>query len=317
MSDTQTEGKESVAGRGLRSPGYPACTLKVAIEKARTLKDYQPARKPIPIDSALKALGYSVGSGAGMQMIASLKKFGLVEDAGSLDQRTVRVSDLAWKIIGDVRPQSPDRDKATAEAALSPKIHAEIRERWPHGLPDDATIGHWLTMEKAFNEKSVAGFLKDLRQTFEYAKLDLEPFSGKDGGEEAPSPPKVGDFVQWASQGTAQFASPRKVLGLSEDGEFAFVEGTETGLPVSQLTVEKAAEPARKDAPPAPPRNPFVRDETPHEGITQATFPLQEGMATLRWPENLSASSFEDFEGWIQLVLRKAKRSISYEAPPE
>lgn len=162
-------------GRGLRSPGYPSINLKIAIDRARTLKEYNPSRKPLPIDAALKYLGYSPRSGAGMQMIASLKKFGLVEDSGSLDTRSVRVSDLAHRILVDNRPVSPDRDALIRQAALAPKLHAEIRERWEHGLPDDTTLHHWLASEKAFNEKYIAGFLATLRETFEFAKLDSEP----------------------------------------------------------------------------------------------------------------------------------------------
>jgi len=45
-------------------------------------------------------------------------------------------------------------------------------------------------------------------------------------------------------------------------------------------------------------------------GMNQDTFTLDEGQALLQWPDNFTPESYEDFEGWIQLVLRKAKRSI-------
>lgn len=44
--------------------------------------------------------------------------------------------------------------------------------------------------------------------------------------------------------------------------------------------------------------------------INQDTFTLEEGQAILQWPANLSPESYEDFNGWLQLILRKAKRSI-------
>lgn len=46
----------------------------------------------------------------------------------------------------------------------------------------------------------------------------------------------VGTTVQWTSKGIEQFAEPRKVTALSDDKQYAFVEGTNTGIPVSQLT---------------------------------------------------------------------------------
>lgn len=52
---------------------------------------------------------------------------------------------------------------------------------------------------------------------------------------------QIGDQVQWESQGQIQFENPRKVLDLFEyEGQtYAFVEGTNTGIPVEQLTKTK------------------------------------------------------------------------------
>jgi hypothetical protein len=48
---------------------------------------------------------------------------------------------------------------------------------------------------------------------------------------------KVGDKVQWESGGVCKFESPRKVTAISECGDWAFVEGTKTGLPISELII--------------------------------------------------------------------------------
>ena len=39
------------------------------------------------------------------------------------------------------------------------------------------------------------------------------------------------------------------------------------------------------------------------------TFNLDEGEVTLTWPKQLSKSSFEDFESWLKLILKRARRS--------
>lgn len=45
--------------------------------------------------------------------------------------------------------------------------------------------------------------------------------------------------------------------------------------------------------------------------MRQDVFSLDEGTVVLQWPAQMSADSYEDFESWIQLQLRKIKRSIT------
>jgi hypothetical protein len=48
----------------------------------------------------------------------------------------------------------------------------------------------------------------------------------------------------------------------------------------------------------------------PRSGVRVEIFAIDEGAVVLQWPDNLSSASFEDFESWLKLVLRKARRSI-------
>lgn len=50
-----------------------------------------------------------------------------------------------------------------------------------------------------------------------------------------PEPPKVGDWVQWESQGMLIFPKPMQVARFSADGEFAFFDGSDAGVPTKQL----------------------------------------------------------------------------------
>ncbi len=50
------------------------------------------------------------------------------------------------------------------------------------------------------------------------------------------------------------------------------------------------------------------RKEQP--GMKEDVFTLKEGLAVVQWPAQLSEESFEDFEAWMNLVLRKAARSV-------
>lgn len=61
--------------------------------------------------------------------------------------------------------------------------------------------------------------------------------------------------------------------------------------------------------PTTPPEKPaFVKPLAP--GAREDVYTLEEGQVILRMPGKLSAASYQDFEDWVNLVLRKAKRSV-------
>lgn len=47
------------------------------------------------------------------------------------------------------------------------------------------------------------------------------------------------------------------------------------------------------------------------QGMRHDVFALDEGNVVMQWPEKMSAESYEDFKDWVELMLRKIKRSIS------
>jgi hypothetical protein len=51
-------------------------------------------------------------------------------------------------------------------------------------------------------------------------------------------------------------------------------------------------------------------------GFQQATFPLNGGDASVQWPENITLAEFQDFQDWLELVIRKVKRSVKGDEPP-
>jgi hypothetical protein len=48
---------------------------------------------------------------------------------------------------------------------------------------------------------------------------------------------KVGDYVQWTCGGVDMFVEPRKIVTITSCESFVFVEGTNTGIPISELSV--------------------------------------------------------------------------------
>jgi hypothetical protein len=54
-------------------------------------------------------------------------------------------------------------------------------------------------------------------------------------GENPPTPVKVGDYVQWTSNGVDQFKPARKVTKVENDHVWVF--GSNTAIPMEQVTV--------------------------------------------------------------------------------
>ena len=63
--------------------------------------------------------------------------------------------------------------------------------------------------------------------------------------------PEVGDYVQWTSDGVDQFKPARKVRQIQD--RHAWVDGSQTGIPVSEVTVIEPPAPIRSQSlrPPA------------------------------------------------------------------
>ncbi len=182
MTDTSAPTRQS---KRPRSPSYPGISLPQAIDRARTLY-YAENRNaaPIPMDAILQHWNYSSRSGAGMVAVAALKKFGLLVDEGSGKQRKARLTNLALKIIRDARENSPERDQAIKQAALSPTIHKEVWEKYS-GLSSDATLRHFLRLERGFTDRATDELIKELHETVSFAKLGVsDTLSVKNGDTE-------------------------------------------------------------------------------------------------------------------------------------
>jgi hypothetical protein len=300
----------SGAGRGA---SYPFITLEQAIARAKTLWDKE-GKNLAFISAAVKHWGYAEKSSGGKQTVAALRAFGLIETEGEGDGRQIRLTGRALDILLD--PDPAKKTAALRAAAAAPRIFSDLLAKWaPSALPSDETISAYLLREKDFNRNAVTEFVKDFRANIAYSGLANSvniPLMGAPKGakieEEKPPGVQIGKFVQWAPGGIDQFVEPRKVVGFSEGKDFLFVEGSLTGVAVSEVTV--MPDPATIDQSPLR-QNSTAPIRTAPSGSKQDTFTLDEGIVVLQWPSSLSETSFEDFESWIQLQLKKIKRSVA------
>lgn len=151
-----------------RSPAYPAISLEKAIQRVRQLYARDKQYK-IPITSLPEIWGYASLNGPASLTISALKKFGLVNDEGAKDERRISVTDSAVHILN--HPSSDVRTEEIKGAALLPPIHREMWEAYGAHLPSDAILLWHLTREQGFTETGAKEFIREWRETMEFAEL--------------------------------------------------------------------------------------------------------------------------------------------------
>jgi len=239
-----------------RSPSYPTIGLRESVERLDKLY-VADGKAGAPPEIAVKHMGFATAHGQAMSALSALKKFGLVNESNGRivpSQRGIEIIRL---------PQdNPRRLQALKEAAVAPPIYRELMDQHKDtGLPGEGVLESELETYKNFNPNAVKGFVKDFKDTLEYAGLsDFSALESKHEEEETgESPFSIGDFVQWESDGVLRLLEPKRVRGFSEDLHWAFLDGSETGVPVSQLISADAPVPAQRDSvPAAPPRFPLT-----------------------------------------------------------
>ena len=239
-----------------RSPGYPMLNLEQAIEKARLV--YNGDKRSFTSRAViLKHLGYKdEASGVGNRELSALKQYGLLEErAGQFG-----ISDRAYAILF-LSDASDEKRQQIMEAATAPAIFRELWSKYGSDASNE-TLRDYLIHHKKFNPASVNDVVRNYRDTIALAKPTAVPYTGEDEPEseqEQEQRFKTGDYVQWESRGVLQMPEAKRIRGLSEDGKWAFLEGSDTGVPVTELIAE--ARPVRREQdalrfPVKPPKSP-------------------------------------------------------------
>jgi hypothetical protein len=298
-----------------RSPNYPVIGLRKGIERAESLyKEYK--RHWVPVGVAQEKWSYKKFSGVGEQIIAAMRAFGLIDVQGIGQQRQIRLSDVAYKIVEN----HEDKASLMKHSALGPPLHAELWKKYSsEGLPPDEVIRHYLKFERNFNPESVDSFIAQFKDTVAFAKLysSVKMTDGETKDEDAADSESIclGDSVQWEPKGIAQFSEPRRVTGKSPDDAWLFVEGSETGLPVKELRRVKPPEVEilSHTNTSSPPPNPNYTP--PPSAAKQFNLTTDTGDVIVRWPSVLSEEDYETVESWLDGLKKKIKRSVQTKEP--
>ncbi len=331
--ETESTEQQSPAARETsiapkRSPNHPYIDLQAAISRIRLIHDKYDDHF-VPADAIAQLWNMSTTSSSTGKIFAALGQFGLVDDRGRGNEKEYRLTHRALDILS--YPETSEQYRsALGAAALSPAIYAEVWNRFNKGgslPPNDDLIRMYLIRQREdgqFNKSVVDTFIQQFRRSLAFAgvegsaKMDEVKPANEDSKQTfGKDRVCVGDFVQWTNNNVDQFTEPRQVREIDPSGEWALVEGSNTGVRMSELTVVDP--PTVKDTPTGPRKSvtsdPFAgrltacQDEfsaKPGMAIERAT--LDEGPAVLQWPDTLSKESFGELEYWIQGVIRRARR---------
>ena len=307
--DDVEDGDDKKARR--RNPAHPIITLQMAIDRVRKVHEANPRRATSPKVMA-QTWEMKPTSSTTLQNISSLKQYGLLEDAP--DGKGLMVTELAYKILLDKRPESTERQKAIKKAALTPRVMEELWKESNEGAAQNHALEYYLTAERPaprFYEDAAPKVISIFRSNLAFAGLQTGDTIG-DTSETRNENAAAGDLIQWESNGQEQFPLPRLVTGLSEDGQWAFVDGSPTGIPIDQIkVVAKSTDQqlAGKGLMVAnPPLNPSFKPLQPD--ARKDTFTLRNGhKIVVEWSE-VPQDEVLDVEEWWPIVLRKIKRSV-------
>ena len=132
-------------------------------------------------------------------------------------------------------------------------------------------------------------------------------------GNDAPfGKARVGDLVEVEIAGSVVTPEPIRVRAVTEDQGtiWVFVDGSETGIDMENVTVIERPDAADAKVPPKLPldsgKSPAT-NEVP-VGYRSETFDADEGEIRITWPGNLSLQSVEDMKDWLELLKRRIAR---------
>lgn len=316
----------------VRSPNYPSASLPEAVVIASKIYDVN-RTNPIDREAAAKEAGYSGLTGRSSKILATLNQYGLTEKAG---KGGIRVTKRAVDIL---HPESDEsRRKALSEAGSGPELFQQLRAHFVDGPPSESTLKGWL-MRKEFADVAIGPAANSFLETYRYLQqeraieshgsgVDNGPNSPLEEEEESPSSlfgkPRVGDVVEVEVNGTLIFPNPVRVRALSDDGAWAFVEGSTTGIVMDNLTVmERPA--AAESAPPSLPLETLAPRvggagaeamSLPPEGYRSETFDADEGTITISWPANIAEDSVADMAEWLKLLQKRIRRRAGVSGAP-
>jgi hypothetical protein len=103
--------------------------------------------------------------------VASLKRYGLLEEQGSKEKRTLKLSQLALDILKNASTDLKEYYRLLGQAAMHPKAHSELWARYGAELPSDATLQNYLVFDRRLGEAAAKQFIRVYKDTISFARI--------------------------------------------------------------------------------------------------------------------------------------------------
>jgi hypothetical protein len=205
-----------------RSPKFPYIGLSKALERIQVLYD-KVKRYDARIADIAKDWGLSATSSSTDRTVAALQSFGLIDDSGSGENRKIKLTELAVRILADQRPGV--REGLLSEAALKPPIISDYARKWTGGRPDETHALGQLQFDGGFTEEGAKMFLRVFDDTIKFTKesvSDKLPDTEAEAGRE-----KADEGADSAAQNQLKAQTARQPLakGKLMDGERELTTG--------------------------------------------------------------------------------------------
>ena len=301
------------APKPVRSPSYPSMSLRDAVIAVRKIESlYRSA--PVDRTEAAKLIGYGALSGPANQALSSLASYGLVDRAG---KGMIRVTPRAKAIL---HPSSDvELKKSLREAGAEPQLFQQILEHFAGvDSPPESGVVSYLNRQ-GFNQSAVKPAVKAFLQTIYYLEeagvseshgpaVAPEPVSAPSNGDDRPQfgAAKVGDLVQWESNGALRLAKPERVRWVSDDGNWLALahEDYKAAIPMAEVIVQNRGS-ATPPPPPTPPTftaaPPLAADEGAMSDGTDFRFRVGKGIVVkVSSPDELGVDEINKLVALLQ-----------------
>lgn len=207
-----------------RSPNYPSQTLSEAVERLRPV--YNEIHTYVtPTEVFAENLGYTSLSGRALGLIATLKRYGLIDGEG---KGMLRITGLAVSIM-ELPEGSAERGRALEQAAFTPELFSELRSEFPSDLPSDGLLRHHL-VKKGFLPKAAEEIIRVFK-----ANLDLVQESPEEYNPPMSSPTTEAPTETRRREGGIRVGPARNVVEENEK----FLPQWEYRFNVSRSTIAK------------------------------------------------------------------------------
>lgn len=157
----------------LRSPHYPQLNLADAIDKARKVYAAEHTHKA-PKEVVAKSLGYGTLNGKSIGLIATLKKYGLLQE----EKDGLKITEDAVSIF-ELPEGEPERAAAIKRLAFKPQLFSDLHGAFGDNLPSDVNLRHYLIKRK-FLPKAAEEVIRIYRDNLELVTKEAGSYNANE-----------------------------------------------------------------------------------------------------------------------------------------